>query len=75
MTAREREESRARAGAIRSHYTAAGCTYWLFEESVMAGAYVEFFEAPDKETLTRAHRSLAEPLIERSRLYVQVELS
>lgn len=71
----EREEFRERARRSRAHYSAAGCNYWLFEESALPGAYVEFFEAPDPETLAKAHRAAPVPILESARMYVEAELS
>jgi hypothetical protein len=71
----ERDEFRDRAGRSSKHYSAAGCNYWLFEESALPGAYVEFFEAPDPETLQRAHNAAPQPILESARMYVEVELS
>lgn len=70
----DRDEFRERASRARAHYTSAGCQYWLFEEGSLSGAYVEFFEASDPETLSRAHRGSPDPLIESARMYVEVEL-
>lgn len=71
----EREEFRERAARSLQHYAGAGCHYWLFEESALPGAYVEFFEAPDPETLQRAHDVAPQPILESARMYVEVELS
>jgi len=62
----------ARARETQMHYTGAGCRYWLYEEDDLPGAYVEFFEASDKATLERAHKSTKQPP---SRLYVEVDLT
>jgi hypothetical protein len=71
----ERDEFRERAGRSLKHYSGVGCHYWLFEESALPGAYVEFFEAPDPETLQRAHSAAPQPILESARMYVEVELS
>jgi len=71
----ERTEFRERARKARAHYAGRGCHYWLFEESQMPGAYVEFFEANDRETLVRAHGDAPTPVLESARLYVEVELT
>ncbi len=68
----ERSAFRARAREAKSHYKDAGCNYWLFEESDLPGAYVEFFEGPDKDMLEKAHSSTKYPP---SRLYVEVDLT
>ena len=68
----EREAFRGRARSMRAHYKSAGCNYWLFEESDLPGAYLEFFEAPDQQSLERAHASMSNV---QSRLYVEVDLT
>jgi hypothetical protein len=75
VPSQDRGEFRDRAGRARTHYSGAGCRYWLFEESGLPGAYVEFFEANDPDTLHRAHRSAPEPIAQAARMYVEVELS
>jgi hypothetical protein len=71
----ERSGFHAQAGRAKSHYVSAGCHYWLFEESSLPGAFVEFFEAPDADTLMRAHRKAPGAALDNARLYVEVELS
>jgi hypothetical protein len=68
----DREAFRKRALASQAHYTGAGCRYWLYEEDDLPGAFVEFFEASDKETLARAHGTSTQSP---SRLYVEVDLT
>jgi hypothetical protein len=75
VPSRDKGAFRERASRIRAHYTSAGCHYWLFEEGSLPGAYVEFFEASDPDTLSRAHRGSPDPIIETARMYVEVELS
>jgi hypothetical protein len=71
----DKAEFRARARQSRDHYVGHGCHYWLFEESRLPGAYVEFFEAKDRETLVRAHGDAPISGLESGRLYTEVELS
>jgi hypothetical protein len=71
----ERDEFRERARQSQTHYAGKGCQYWLFEEASLPGAYVEFFEANDRETLLRAHRDAPQPVLESARMYIEVELS
>lgn len=71
----ERAEFREKAGRSKAHYAGAGCQYWLFEESSLPGAYVEFFEADSPDVLRRAHRDGPDPRVESARLYVEVKLS
>jgi hypothetical protein len=75
VPAAERREFREQAARARAHYSRAGCNYWLFEESSLPGAYVEFFEARDAESLLRAHRESSNPATESARMYVEVDLS
>jgi hypothetical protein len=57
ITAAQNEAFRGRAARSKAHYAAAGCNYWLFEEDGAPGSYVEFVEAPDRETLLAARRA------------------
>lgn len=71
----ERARFRERAKHTREHYSGAGCHYWLFEESTLPGAYVEFFEADSPDLLRGAHRGAPEPVLDSARLYVEVKLT
>ena len=75
VTANERDEFRERARRSQAHYTGQGCQYWLFEEASLPGAYVEFFEGKDRESLLRAHRDAPSAILDSARMYVEVELS
>lgn len=75
VPAPERKAFRERARGAQAHYTTRGCHYWLFEESQVPGAYVEFFEAKDRETLLRAHGDAPVPVLDSARLYLEVELT
>ena len=75
VPASEKTEFRERARAALAHYSKKGCSYWLFEEASLPGAYVEFFEAGDRATLLSAHGDAPVPVPESARLYVQVELN
>jgi hypothetical protein len=63
-----------RARARRAHYSGAGCQFWLFEEAALTGAFIEFAEAGDPETLKGAHAAAPEPPLDPARIYTQVEL-
>ena len=71
----DRQEFRERARLARKHYSGVGCQYWLFEEASLPGAYVEFFEGKDRESLLRAHRDAPSAILDSARMYVEVELS
>ena len=75
VTSGDRDEFRERARRSQSHYAGKGCRYWLFEESSLPGAYMEFFESNDRETLLAAHRDAPQPVLESARMYVEVELT
>lgn len=64
-----------RARAKEAHYTAAGCRFWLFEEAALHGAFIEFCEANDAQTLTAAHAAAPERILDPARIYQIVELS
>ena len=64
-----------RVKAREAHYTSVGCQFWLFEEAALAGAFIEFTEAPDVATLKQAHVTAVEPPLDPARIYAQVELS
>lgn len=59
----------------KSHYTASGCRFWVFEEAGLAGAFLEFTEAADDTTLTTAHKKWPDRVGDGSRIYREVELS
>lgn len=71
----DRNAFKARARRTFAHYSGKGCHYWLFEEASLPGAYVEFFEAPDRDALLRAHRDAPQPVLDSARLYVEVDLT
>lgn len=58
----------------REHYAEARCRYWVFEEAALPGAFLEFFEAPDAETLARAHAASTDRVLDPGRVYTEVEL-
>ena len=71
----DRDAFRDRARESRAHYAGAGCRYWLYEEDRLLGAYVEFFEASDQDTLVRAHRTAQGVPQQAARVFLEVELS
>ena len=58
----------------RAYYAAANCRFWVFEETDLAGAFVEFIEAADEDTLASALAKAPEQLVEAARIYHEVEL-
>jgi len=70
----ERANYTKRLKALRSHYAAANCKFWVFEETSLPGAFVEFTEAADEQTLSDAHASAPHKTLDPSRVYQEVEL-
>ena len=70
----ERPKYRERLRELQSHYKAAGCRFWVFEESSLPGAFIEFTEADDEQTLTVAHANAPRKILDPSRLYQEVDL-
>ena len=71
----DREKFALRLKRMQAYYTQAGCRYWVFEETSLAGAFLEFFEAPDAATLSRAHASAPDRVLDPARVYHEVELT
>jgi hypothetical protein len=63
-----------RLKALRAHYTGASCRFWVFEETSLPGAFIEFTEADDEQTLTIAHASAPHKTLDPSRVYQEVQL-
>jgi len=74
VTVSERAGYFARLKEKERHYVAANCRFWVFEESALLGAFVEFVEADDVETLSAAHASAPERPRDPKRIYSQVEI-
>jgi len=74
VTPPDRERFYARVLRKREYYAQANCRYWVFEEAALPGAFLEFFEAPDRETLARAHAASPERVLDPARIYSEVEL-
>ena len=70
-----RERQLARLKERGAHYRAAHCRYWVFEESSVSGAFLEFVEADSAEVITRAHAEAIDPPADPGRVYLEVELS
>lgn len=75
VTPPDRSKFAERLARKREHYAKAGCRYWVFEETGLPGAFLEFFEAPDADTLQRAHASAPERVLDPARVYHEVEFS
>jgi hypothetical protein len=74
VTPQDRKKFAEKLKRNREYYAAANCRYWVFEEASLPGAFLEFCEAPDHQTLVRAHASAPEPMLDPARIYHEVEL-
>jgi hypothetical protein len=74
VTPNEREKFYQKLRRKRDHYGKANCRFWAFEEAGLPGAFLEFFEANDADTLARAHASAPDPVLDPNRVYTEVEL-
>jgi hypothetical protein len=74
VTPPERERFQEKLRRKQEYYTKANCRFWAFEETGLPGAFLEFFEAADAQTLAKAHASAPEPVLDPNRVYVEVEL-
>jgi hypothetical protein len=74
VPATERTNYTKRLKALRSHYAAANCRFWVFEEAALPGAFIEFTEADDEQTLIVAHANAPHKTLDPSRVYTEVEL-
>lgn len=75
VTPPDRDRYEERLKRKREYYGQANCRFWVFEEASLPGAFLEFFEAADAETLVRAHAGAPEPVLDPNRIYREVELT
>jgi hypothetical protein len=74
VTPQERKKFAEKLKRTREYYAQANCRYWVFEEASLPGAFLEFYEAPDPQTLARAHAAAPERVLDPARIYHEVEL-
>jgi hypothetical protein len=70
----ERKKYMHKLRARKAYYTGASCRFWVFEETDLAGAFIEFIEAEDPAVLAKALAEAPESLVDASRIYQEVEL-
>jgi hypothetical protein len=75
VPAAERKKHLERARMRLTYYQHANCRYWVFEESGLQGAFIEFVEASDRDTLDAALENAPDRLLDPTRVYEEVELS
>ena len=74
VTPPERQRFHEKLRRKADYYAKANCRFWVFEESSLPGAFIEFTEADDEQTLTVAHASAPHKTMDPSRVYQEVEL-
>jgi hypothetical protein len=75
VPASERAKYLERLKTRKAHYAQAGCEFWAFEEAALTGAFIEFVEASNADTLEAAHAAAPDPVLDPSRIYTEVELT
>ncbi len=70
----ERNKYFERLKATKAHYEQANCRYWVFEESSLPGAFVEFTEADDEVSLANAHATAPHRVLDPARIYHETEI-
>jgi hypothetical protein len=70
----ERKKYMTKLRARKAYYQGANCTFCVFEEADLAGAFIEFIEAEDPAVLAKALQEAPESLVDASRIYQEVEL-
>jgi len=74
VTPSDRDKFHEKLRRKQAYYAKANCRFWAFEEAGLPGAFLEFFEAADADTLARAHAGSPEPVLDPNRVYREVEL-
>jgi hypothetical protein len=75
VPAGERKKFMERLSARRAYYATAKCGFWVFEESGLPGALIEFVEAADRDTLEGALANAPDHIVDSARIYREVENS
>lgn len=75
VPASERAKYFEKVRACQSHYAAANCRFYVFEEASLPGAFIEFTEADDQTTLTVAHANSPYRILDPARIYNETEIA
>ena len=59
----------------KAYYARSGCTFWVFEEAALNGAFIEFTEAPDRDTLQAALADAPDVVLDANRIYQEIPLA
>lgn len=71
---RDREKYLRQVSERARHYLEANCRFWVFEDSEMRGAFVEFVEADSADILLDAHKDAPGQILEPRPIYNKVEI-
>ena len=71
----DRQKYLERLPQKKAHFKRSNCRYWVFEDIELAGAFVEFMEADDVETLIAAQADAPNRSERPVPVYREVELS
>ena len=74
VPASERDSYFERLKACESHYSAAGCTFRVFEEQALRGAFIMLVEADDETALTVANANSPYRILDPGRVYHETEI-
>jgi hypothetical protein len=70
----ERARYMERVGKRKVYFAKANCRFWIFEETGLPGAFIEFTEANDRATLQAALEEAPDRVVDMQRIYQEVEL-
>ena len=70
----DRKKFQQKLKSRRTYFVNAGCKFWVFEESDLAGAFVEFVEADDAKTLAKALADASDQPADAVRIYEEVDV-
>jgi hypothetical protein len=70
----EREKYFERLRAAKAHYSTSNCRFWVFEETALPGAFVEFTESDDEVSLINAHATAPHRILDPERIYHELEI-
>jgi hypothetical protein len=71
----ERKKYFERLKQKREYFERVSCRFWVFEEASLPGAFLEFIEAADAQTLVDAQASAPERMLDPNRIYKEVEIT
>ena len=74
VTPPERERFHEKLRRKQAYYEKANCRFWVFEESRLPGAFVEFTEADDENSLINAHATAPHRVLDAARIYHELEI-